>query len=85
MKAWETEKQRYQMVEPWGGCVAYALKETMANGEPAHLICTNCYQDGRKSILNPVQIIPKGIYGCPNCQCQLDSNSRGLPTIEYAK
>lgn len=84
-KAWETEKQRYEMVEPWRGCVAYALKEAMANDEPPHLICTNCYQEGRKSILNPVQRLPHGIYGCPNCDLQLESRDRGLPTIQYAK
>ena len=85
MKAWDTEKQRYKLAEPWRGCVAYALKESMANGEPAHLICTNCYQDGRKSILNPVEKTPKHIYGCPNCPCRLNTNIPGNTTIQYAK
>ena len=84
MKTWDTEKQRYKLVEPWRGCVAYAIKESMANGEPSHLICTNCYENSRKSILNPIEKTPKHIYGCPNCSCRLNTNIPGTPTIAYA-
>jgi len=35
VKAWETQKQRYKLIAPWeSGGVAYALRESMASGEP---------------------------------------------------
>ena len=78
VKAWESEKQRYKLISPWTGGVAYALKETMANGEPPHLICTKCYEDGRKSILNPFSD-GRGfvVYGCPICNSQIPTGFRG--------
>src|SRR3712207_5855457 len=35
VKAWEAEKQRYKLVQPWPGkgSIVYALKESMSNGE----------------------------------------------------
>src|SRR5208282_6448080 len=53
IKAWEEQKQRYKLVPAWEGAVLYALKKSCSNSEPPHWICTNCYEDGRKSILNP--------------------------------
>ena len=50
-KAWEAEKQRYQLQEFPAGALAYVLKPEAANGEPPHRICPNCYQEGHKSIL----------------------------------
>ena len=52
IKAWKEEKQRYQLVSPCIGSVAYALKKECSKSEPPHWICTNCYENGRKSILN---------------------------------
>lgn len=68
IKAWESEKQRYKMYSPWNGTVVYALKKSMCNSEPPHWICTNCYEEGRKSILAQQQ---KGnstvAFLCPKC------------------
>lgn len=85
VKAWESQKQRYKLSTPWGGGVAYALKEAMANGEPPHLICTKCYEDNRKSILNPISN-DRGFlsYGCPICKSQIPTNCRGGAKPEYA-
>ncbi len=51
IKAWEKEKERYQLIEPWRGCFLYALKEASKGTEPPHWICAQCYQEGRKSLL----------------------------------
>lgn len=87
VKAWETQKQRYKLVSPWkAGGVAYALRESMANGEPPHLICTKCYEDGRKSILNPVRIENGFLgFGCPICKSQIPTGYRGGANPEYAQ
>lgn len=85
VKAWEAQKQRYKLVKPWGAGVAYALKESMSNAEPPHLICTNCYEGGRKSILNPIADSHAFIsYICPVCKSQIPTGYRGSPTPEYA-
>ena len=86
VKAWDTEKQRYKLVEPWSAGVAYALKESMSNSEPPHLLCTNCYESGRKSILNPINDSHAFVsYICPVCKSQIPTGYRGSPAPEYAQ
>jgi hypothetical protein len=58
LKAWDAEKQKYHLVElrtnvapGHGGALAYALKEQTKSSEPIHFLCPNCYEDGRKAIL----------------------------------
>ncbi len=58
LEAWATEKKRYQLTDFGGGTFAYLLKPEAANGEPIHWLCANCYQKGRKSILQ---------FGFPQC------------------
>ena len=51
MKDWDTQKQRYKLAAPFPGCMVYALQRSMSDGEPAHYLCTACFQNGEKSIL----------------------------------
>ncbi len=86
MKAWDTEKQRYQLTSPWQGAVLYSLKESMKGVEPPHYICTNCYHDGAKSILNQ-EFVGGGkiAFVCPRCKSShqaLGSHSSGFK-VEY--
>ena len=54
MEDWKTEKQRYQLQNlPHSGASAYAAKPGMEAGEPPHWICATCFEDGKKSILQP--------------------------------
>jgi hypothetical protein len=78
MKNWEREKQRYALVTILEGAVAYALKESMSQGEAAHWLCTNCFDGGKKKILNRVDG-PRGfsMFACPVCSTQLQSPFRG--------
>ena len=83
VKAWEEQKQRYALVSPWQGAVTYALKKASSNAEPPHWICANCYEDGRKSILNDLLKIPKDAgrrhvgIDCPVCKSHRPSESSG--------
>lgn len=52
LKAWEAEKQRYQLTELPPGIFVRSLKPEMANGEPPHTLCEKCYQDGVPSVLH---------------------------------
>lgn len=85
VKAWEAEKQRYKLHAPWEGSVVYALKKSMSDSEPPHWICTSCYENGRKSILNQLQG-KDGWYivTCPVCKSQVQSPWRGPSALEYA-
>jgi hypothetical protein len=72
LEAWEHEKARYQLTDHGGGTFTYQLKAGMENGEPSHRICSNCYQQRRKSILQSI-----GIFGgdekvaCPACRTEV--------------
>ena len=74
MKRWEAEKERYELAAPFPGCMVYALKLSMSNGQTPHYLCTNCYQQGKPSILQGKESRPmKGMgiacasYNCPIC------------------
>lgn len=83
-KTWDAEKKRYQLTSPWEGFVTYAPKESMKGVEPPHWICTKCYEDGRKSILNPRK--NSAAYFavvCPTCGTEVVSPRRNVIKAEY--
>jgi len=51
LRAWEADKERYQLMEVSPGAFTYVLKEAMSAGEPIHWLCANCYQQGKKRLL----------------------------------
>lgn len=65
----ETEKDRYELKKVATGAFAYVLKESMANGQPPHWICTQCYQNRKKSFLQIATTAPerKVFYKCSVC------------------
>jgi hypothetical protein len=86
MKAWEEEKKRYKLVTLFGRASAYGIKKSCSGSEPPHWICTKCYEDGRKSILNPN--FDKNAGGeklvCPVCDCTISTGFRHAPPPTYA-
>lgn len=72
LKNWEGEKQHYELKSLGLGSFAYMTKADMRGTEPPHWLCTRCFQDGKKSIVQ-YQGIPKGepdngLHGCPSCK-----------------
>lgn len=69
-ETWESEKQRYELrtVSPHGS-LAYILKESLDIGEPMHLICANCYQKHKKSLLQGIAETNQGyrVFQCHDC------------------
>jgi hypothetical protein len=51
LKAWDAEKQHYDLQDIGNGALAYVLKDTVHGYGPPHQICANCYTEGHKSIL----------------------------------
>ena len=50
LKAWDTEKQRYELKSiGGGGSVAYILKPDARGTETPHWLCPNCFTNGKKS------------------------------------
>jgi hypothetical protein len=69
LEAWETEKEKYSLVQLTDGVFAYALKEETEGGEPPHKICASCYQHGSKQILQQETRFPGRVefllcHGC---------------------
>ena len=50
-EAWEDEQQRYQLEAVTVEAFAYALKPDTGSGEPPHWLCTTCYSNRKKSIM----------------------------------
>ncbi|MDL1988938.1 MAG: hypothetical protein LWX08_15085, partial [Deltaproteobacteria bacterium] len=84
IKTWEGEKQRYQLHTPWKGTgVVYALKESMSNAEPPHYLCTKCYEDGKRMILQPRKKDGFVLLVCPTCNSEIHSGLRGIGNPDY--
>ena len=84
-KGWELEKKRFSLFQATGG-VAYALRESQKNeSEPPHYLCANCFDQGRKSIINNHQ----GVTGftswlCPTCKAQFSTGYKGGVPAKFA-
>lgn len=73
LKAWDGEKQRYQLKRFYPGTYAYELKLEMAAGEPTHRLCASCYGRGEKAILQAMAKSEQGrrIHQCPSCRTEI--------------
>jgi hypothetical protein len=79
-KAWDAEKQRYEL-KRWGhGAFAYVLKGSEAGGEPIHALCTACYDRGVKSRLqaNGDPVVSRHAWDCPTCKFSLKAGRNAL-------
>lgn len=87
MEAWNSEKQRYQLARPWTGAVVYALKKSASNGEPPHWICANCYNDGKKSLLNYAPTETRAERKTLVCRCKtlVPSPYHSADEMKYAE
>jgi hypothetical protein len=77
LKAWDTEKEKYQLTQIGLGVFAYALKDQAGASEPKHFLCPNCYEDGRKAILQKETRYP-GMVDVLTClRCGSEINMTG--------
>ena len=79
MKAWETEKQRYEQkrVGYGGGVFVYQLKADAAGAELPHSICANCYENGQRSILQGDRAKGDAFLCCSRCKARLLTDGHG--------
>lgn len=80
LETWGREKERYQLQEVGRGTFAYILKPEAQGSEPPHMICPNCYEHGRKSILQAAEATRgQRIHRCPACKAEVAGN---MPPLE---
>lgn len=85
VKAWEAQKQRYKLTPFGDGAgVVYALKKTMCDSEPPHWLCTKCYEEGKRMILQPSSVNGFAHLVCPSCNLDIPAHLRRLGPPEYA-
>jgi Zn finger protein HypA/HybF involved in hydrogenase expression len=84
VKAWEETKQRYHLHEPTQGTFVYALKEEYKGADPMHWICTKCYDDGSRSILQLKTVgVEHNHYACPKCKSEIKvRGTRPRPQVD---
>jgi hypothetical protein len=78
---WKAEKKRYEMKEFGGGTIAYALKPSMANGEPLHNLCCKCYNNGKKGVLQSrgINAYRQQMVKCSECDADFALGARAEP------
>ena len=65
---WSETERQYELKEVAPGIFVYAYKKTVESAEPMHWLCTNCWKDRIKSIIQK----PLGdSYTCPKCKTEL--------------
>ena len=82
VKQWEQEKEKYELKELQKGRLLYSLKDGIT-GEPHHYICTNCFQDGRKSILHLEDCGHTHFYKCFSCDTEYEFPTGKNPTVGF--
>ncbi len=71
LKEWNAEKQKYQLTEVGPGVLAFTLKPDSGSTEPAHSLCSNCYHDGHKAILQADKRSSADILRCLRCNAEI--------------
>jgi hypothetical protein len=73
LKGWEAEKQRYDLKDLGFGTFTYLIKPETQGREPIHCICANCYEHGKKSIVQRTGQIEAGcqVWICSDCKSRL--------------
>ena len=83
---WGNQQQRYLLANPWRGAAqVYALKKVHAEGEEPNFLCTNCFHNKKRVILNPS--IKDGLVYmmCPTCKSACATGFRAIGAPKYAE
>ena len=81
---WTKEKEKYVLANPWRGpAQVYALKKDRSDGEQPHYVCTNCFHNQTKVILNPTKSVTSLLMTCPTCKATLDTGYREVGKPKY--
>lgn len=77
---WEEVTESYRLLEVQTGKFVYSLKNPQLSSEPIHWLCTNCFDDRKKSILQAVfRNDFDALYACPRCKANLYLHYKDYP------
>lgn len=81
LKKWGADKEKYQLQAVSGlGSLAYMLKPDARGSEPPHWLCTQCYENRKKSIMQPhASAVQYSVWKCPECENSFHAYSRERP------
>jgi hypothetical protein len=82
LKAWDAEKQRYELKGIGGqGALAYVLKPAARGSETPHWLCPNCFAQGKKSYLQNAGEMQGRVwvYKCVACKAAVGATAN--PTV----
>ena len=83
---WGDQESRYSLVCPWrGSAQVYALKRSASEGKDPHFLCSNCFHNKRKVILNPSRKEGWTLMACPSCRATMDTGYRRIGPPQYAE
>lgn len=72
-KAWDAEKQRYELKSIGTAAPVYVLKPSERGTEPPHWLCPNCFAQGKKSFFQSAREMQNGhlIFRCVGCKAAI--------------
>ena len=76
LKAWEGEKERYDLKAVGHGAVAFVLKESMRGSEDPHWLCPDCFERRQKSYFQLDATGRRGIWTCGTCKAHISVQSQ---------
>jgi hypothetical protein len=85
LESWDADRQRYKLTSLGDGLRAYTLKQEMADGEPDHYLCAQCYSDKIKSILQTETRVPGRCHVLTCNRCGSDLYLSGAPNPDHFK
>jgi hypothetical protein len=70
---WEAEAAKYELKQVSTGAFVYAVKPDQAGTGPTHWLCTQCYENKQKSILQRGDALETSghTYSCNNCKLRI--------------
>ena len=76
LKAWDAEKDRYELKSIGQGAVAYILKPEARGTETPHWLCPNCFAQRKKSFLQPSGTMQnrQWVYECIGCKGRIPAS-----------
>ena len=75
-ETWEAEKKNYDLKSVARSAFAYMLKPDARGTKPPHWLCTQCFQNKKRSIMQAVPMHrPDIIAKCPACLNAFSSHS----------
>ena len=85
-EAWETRKEQYELQQVAWGATALMLKPEARGSEPAHWVCTGCFENRKVSILQPGPRQGRDIvFKCSKCPNTVTTHGAVPTWIEAAK